>query len=60
MCGSDWNRPKDYRRAVVIDKGPKNTTNEDSHRNERRSALKNGLTEPALLEMSGYATNQMG
>ena len=23
MCGSDWNRPKDYRRAVVIDKGPK-------------------------------------
>src|SRR5580704_5958592 len=23
MCGSDWNRPKDYRRAVVIDKRPK-------------------------------------
>jgi hypothetical protein len=38
--GSDRNRPKDYRRAVVIDAGPKNTTNEDTLRSERRSALK--------------------
>ena len=27
MYGSGRNRPKDYRRAVVIDAGPKNTTN---------------------------------
>ncbi len=40
MYGSDRNRPKDYRRAVVIDAGPKNTTNEDTLRSERRSALK--------------------
>jgi len=26
MFGSDWSRPKDYRRAVVIDAGPKNKT----------------------------------
>jgi hypothetical protein len=38
--------------------GPKNTTNEDAHRSERRSALINSLTEPTLLEMSGNATNQ--
>jgi len=38
---------------VVVDIGPKNTTNEDTYRNERRSALINSLTEPALLEMSG-------
>jgi hypothetical protein len=58
MCGSDRNRPKDYKRAVVVDIGPKNTTNEDTHRNERRSTLINSLTEPALLEMSGNATTQ--
>ena len=40
MFGSDRNRPKDYRRAVVIDAGPKNTTNEDTLPSERRSVLK--------------------
>jgi hypothetical protein len=40
MFGSDRSRPKDYRRAVVIDAGPKNKTNEDTLRSERRSALK--------------------
>ena len=53
MFGSDRNRPKDYRRAVVIDTGPKNTMNEDTLRSERRSALKKRLTEPTLLEMFG-------
>src|ERR1019366_1170352 len=56
MFGSDRNRPKDYRRAVVIDAGPKNMTNEDTFRSERRSTLKKQLTEPTLLEMSGYPT----
>jgi hypothetical protein len=53
MFRSDGSRPKDYRRAVVVDIGPKNATNEDAHRSERRSALINSLTEPTLLEMSG-------
>jgi hypothetical protein len=51
MFGSDRNRPKDYRRAVVIDTGPKNTTNQDTLPSERRSVLKKDLTEPTLLEM---------
>jgi hypothetical protein len=54
MFGSDRSRPKDYRRAVVIDAGPKNKTNEDTLRSERRSSLTKRLTEPTLLEMSGY------
>ena len=58
MFGSDRSRPNDYRRAVVIDAGPKNKTNEDTLRSERRSVLKKRLTEPTLLEMSGYRTNQ--
>ncbi len=41
---------------MVVDIGPKNTTNEDAHRSEWRSALINSLTEPTLSEMSGYAT----
>jgi hypothetical protein len=41
---------------VVVDAEPKNTMPEDTRRSERRSALINSLTEPALLEMSGYAT----
>jgi hypothetical protein len=53
MLGSDRIRPKDYRRAVVIDAGPKNKANEDTLRSERRSALKKRLTEPTLLEMFG-------
>ena len=56
--GSDRSRPKDYRRAVVIDAGPKRTTNGDTLRSERRSTLKKRLTEPTLLEMSDYPTNQ--
>jgi hypothetical protein len=47
-----------YRRAVVIDAGPKNTTKEDTFRSERRSTLQKPLTEPTLLEMSGYPTNR--
>jgi len=43
---------------VVIDTGPKNTMNEDTLRSERRSALKKRLTEPTLLEMSGFRVNQ--
>ena len=43
---------------MVVDTGPKNTTKEDTLRSERRSALKNRLTEPTLLEMSGNATLQ--
>ena len=58
MFGSDRNRPKDYRRAVVIDAGLKNTTNDDTLRSERRGAFTKRLTEPTLLEMSGYPTNQ--
>ena len=53
MLGSDRIRPKDYRRAVVIDAGPKNKANEDTLRSEQRSALKKRLTEPTLLEMFG-------
>ena len=56
MFGSDRGRPRDYRRAVVIDTGPQNTTNVDTVRSERRSALKKRLTQPTLLEMSGNAT----
>ncbi|MFZ0702379.1 MAG: hypothetical protein WAM80_11090 [Candidatus Acidiferrales bacterium] len=40
MFGSDRSRPKDYGRAVVIDAGPKNKTNEGILRSEWRSALK--------------------
>jgi len=39
---------------VVIDAGPKNTTNEDALPSEGRSLLTKPLTEPTLLEMSGY------
>jgi len=58
MFGSDRNRPKDYRRAVVIDAGPKNTANQNALLSERRSTPKIDLTEPTLLEMSGYPTYQ--
>jgi len=43
---------------VVIDARPRNKTNEDTLRSERRNTLKKLLTEPTLLEMSGYPTNQ--
>jgi hypothetical protein len=33
-------------------------TNKTTHRSEWRSVLKKSLTEPALLEMSGYPTYQ--
>ena len=38
---------------MVVDAEPKNTMPEDTRRSERRSALINSLTEPALLEMFG-------
>jgi hypothetical protein len=52
MYGSDRSRPKDYGRAVVVDTGPKNTTNKETLGSEWRGTLKKGLTEPTLLEMS--------
>jgi hypothetical protein len=51
MFGSDRNRPQDYRRAVVIDAGPKNTTNEDTLPSDERKCAQKDLTEPTLLEM---------
>ena len=59
MFGSDRSRPQDYRRAVVIDTGPKKY-------HPRKTLFgvgggvrfKNDLTGPALLEMSGNATTQ--
>src|SRR5271155_4427180 len=58
MFRAEGSRPKDTKRAVVIDSQPTKTTNEDAHESERRSARINSLTEPTLLEMSGNATNQ--
>ena len=57
MFGSDRSRPNDYRRAVVIDTGPKKY-------HPRKTLFgvgggvrfKNDLTGPALLEMSDYVT----
>jgi len=43
---------------VVVDAGPKSTTNEDAQRSARRSALINSLTEPTLLEISGKCVNR--
>ena len=40
---------------MVVDTGPRNTTNQDTLRSERRSTLKKYLTGPTLLEMSGWA-----
>ena len=59
MFGSDRSRPNDYRRAVVIDTGPKKY-------HPRKTLFgvgggvrfKNDLTGPALLEMSGNATTR--
>jgi hypothetical protein len=45
---------------VVIDAGPKNTTNEDALPSEGRSLLTKPLTEPTLLEMSDYGVNREG
>ena len=59
MFGSDRSRPKDYRRAVVIDAGPKNKTNEGILRSEWRSVLKKRLTEPTLLEMPEWLTEKV-
>ena len=55
MFGSDRSRPEDYRRAVVIDTGSKNTTKEETLWSKRRGTLKTPLTEPTLLEMSQAA-----
>jgi hypothetical protein len=54
MFGSDRSRPEDYRRAVVIDARETSTANERTPRSERGRVCKNNLTEPTLLEMSGY------
>jgi len=58
MYGSDrkTDRPNDYKRAVVIDTGPKETQRmKPLFRVEGEVRSKNDLTEPALLEMSGNA-----
>jgi hypothetical protein len=59
MYGSDrkTDRPNDYKRAVVIDTGPKETQRmKPLFRVEGEVRSKNDLTEPALLEISGNAT----
>ena len=45
------NRPQDYKRAVVVRhrKAERQTTSKTTPRSGRRSALKNGLTEPTLF-----------
>ena len=48
----------DYRRAVVVDAGPKDMTNTDALRSEGTSAFKKSLPEPTLLVMSGLCVNQ--
>ena len=47
-----------YERAVVRPNAEVNETNKTTPGSERRSLLKNCLTGPTLLEMSGYPTNQ--
>ena len=59
MFGSDGNRSKDYERAVVVD-AQVNEANQTTLGSARRSAIKNNLTEPTLLEMSGNATSMIG
>jgi hypothetical protein len=46
-------RPKDYKRAVVVD-AEVNEANQTTLGSARRSVITNNLTEPTLLEMSGY------
>ncbi len=58
MFGSDRNRPKDYRRAVVIDAGSTNAANKHTLRSECECVRRNSLTEPTLLERSDNPTNQ--
>jgi hypothetical protein len=53
MFGSDRSRPKDYKRAVVVDAEVKRTT-KTTLRSGRRGLFKNDLTGPTLLEISGY------
>jgi hypothetical protein len=53
MFRSDRSRPIDYERAAVVDAEVKKTT-KTTHRSGWRSLLKNDLTGPTLLEMSGY------
>ena len=48
----------EYRRAVVIDAGSTNAANKRTLRSDCGCVGKNSLTEPTLLEMSGYPTNQ--
>jgi hypothetical protein len=45
------------KRAVVVD-AESDKTSKTTLRSERSSVLKNNLTGPTLLEMSGYSTDQ--
>jgi|SRR5580704_1774357 hypothetical protein len=61
MYGSDrkTDRPNDYKRAVVIDTGPKETQRmKPLFRVDGEVRSKNDLTEPALLERSGIRVDQ--
>jgi hypothetical protein len=60
MFGSDRSRPTDYQRAVVVDGRGAKETRKTTLRSEWRSALKKSLTEPALLEMSGFVRRLSG
>ena len=57
MFGSDRSRPKDYERAVVVD-AEAEESGKTTLGSERRTALKNCLTGPTLLEMSGKRINR--
>jgi len=55
MFGSDQIRPKDYKRAAVVDDEVRESETEHSEERAEDYAQK-GLTEPTLLEMSGKPT----
>ncbi len=52
MFGSDQIRPKDYKRAAVVDDEVRESETEHSEERAEDYAQK-GLTGPTLLEMSG-------
>jgi hypothetical protein len=58
MFGSDRIDPTDYQRAVVVDGRGSKKTRKTTLRSGWRSVLKKSLTEPVLLEMSGYGVYQ--
>jgi hypothetical protein len=53
MSVSDRCRPLDYERATVVDAQSKEKTSKTACGSERRSALKDDLTGPTLLELIG-------